>query len=48
MFELGILGIFVALLWIGWEMHRIAQLAINFARGYEDALMGKYVRPTSE
>lgn len=25
MTEIGILGIFVALLWIGWELHRIAR-----------------------
>jgi hypothetical protein len=36
MMEIGILGIFVVLLWIGWELHRIAQLAINFMRGFEE------------
>ena len=25
----------LALLWIGWELHRIAQLGVNFVRGYE-------------
>jgi hypothetical protein len=24
MIEIGILGIFLALLWIGWELHRVA------------------------
>jgi hypothetical protein len=41
----GIFGVLFALLWIGWELHRIAQLAVNFTRGYEGALQGKYVRP---
>ena len=28
-----------ALLWIGWELHRIVQIAVNFMRGYEEGLM---------
>jgi len=38
MFELTSLGILVALLWIGWELHKIAQLAVNFIAGYEQAI----------
>jgi hypothetical protein len=34
--DLILIGIFVALLWIGWELHRLAQLAVNFMRGFED------------
>jgi hypothetical protein len=39
MIDIGILGILVALLWIGWELHRIAQLAMNFMRGYEEGYL---------
>jgi len=28
----------IALLWTAWELHRIAQLAVNWMRGYEDGL----------
>jgi hypothetical protein len=38
MSDLTLLGIFLALLWIGWEIHRIAQLAVNYMRGYEDGI----------
>ena len=38
MIELAILGVLLALLWIGWELHRIAQLAVNYMRGYEDGI----------
>lgn len=43
MFELGILGIFVALLWIGWELHRLSQIVTNFMRGWEDAIARRQV-----
>ena len=36
----GVVAILV-LLWIGWELHRIAQLAVNFVRGYEDAIAAR-------
>jgi hypothetical protein len=34
--DITMVVIAVALLWIGWELHRIAQLAVNFMRGFED------------
>jgi hypothetical protein len=34
----GVVIIAIALLWIGWELHRIAQLAVNYMRGYEDGI----------
>jgi len=30
MFEFVLVGIFVALLWIGWELHSIRRLTIEF------------------
>lgn len=33
--ELLIVGIFPALLWIGWELRRIADLAEAFVKGSE-------------
>ena len=32
MVDIGITGIFFALLWIGWELHQIAQAAFELAR----------------
>jgi hypothetical protein len=48
MIELLMLGIFLALLWIGRELYLIAQLALNFVCGYENALQGRYVRLTND
>ena len=28
----------LVLFWIGWELHRIAQLCVNWMRGYEEGL----------
>jgi hypothetical protein len=45
MIEIGILGIVFALLWIGWEMHRMIARADefmeNFVEGYLEALRSK-------
>jgi hypothetical protein len=41
MIEIGILGIFLALLWIGWELHRISQITVNFMSGWEDAILAR-------
>ncbi|MGB8985123.1 MAG: hypothetical protein WCC37_00685 [Candidatus Sulfotelmatobacter sp.] len=38
MFELIGIGIFIALLWIAWELHRFSQIVVNFMRGWEDAI----------
>jgi hypothetical protein len=42
MIAIGILGIFVALLWIGWELHRlvgdIREWLIGFVEGYQEAI----------
>jgi hypothetical protein len=45
MIDLMLLGIFVALLWIGWELHRLAQMCFNVLRGMEDRILGTYQRP---
>jgi hypothetical protein len=29
MIDIGLAGIVLALLWIGWELHRIAKLVLN-------------------
>jgi hypothetical protein len=34
--ELMIVGIFLAMLWIGWELTRIADFAEGFDRNYRD------------
>lgn len=36
--QAGVVVIALALLWIGWELHRIAQLAVNYVRGYEEGV----------
>ena len=39
--DIAMVVIAAALLWIGWELHRLAQLAVNFMRGYEDAILAR-------
>jgi hypothetical protein len=39
--QAGVAVIAIALLWIGWELHRIAQLAVNFMCGYEEAILAR-------
>jgi hypothetical protein len=52
MIDIGILGIFVALLWIGWELHRlvgdIREWLIGFVEGYQEAIAKAQLATTAE
>lgn len=37
--DLELLIITAALLWIGWELHRIAEFAMNFVNGFEEGTL---------
>jgi hypothetical protein len=37
MIDLVIIGMFLALLWIGWELVRIADLMEGFVRSYRES-----------
>jgi hypothetical protein len=39
MIEIGILGIVGALLWIGWELRKLASLAREFMEGFVEGYM---------
>jgi hypothetical protein len=43
--QVGAVVLLLALLWIGWELHRIAQMCFNFLSGMEDGIRGTYQRP---
>jgi hypothetical protein len=42
MLEFLALGLLVALLWIGWELHRLSQIVVNFMTGWEDAIARRH------
>jgi len=52
MIEIGILGIFVALLWIGWELRRlvtdIREWLIGFVEGYQEAIAKAQVAASAQ
>ena len=37
--QTGVVVIALALLWIAWELHRVASLAINFIGGFEESYL---------
>ncbi len=37
--QAGVVVVALALLWIGWELHRIARLALNFMEGFEEGYL---------
>lgn len=39
MIEIGILGVVLALLWIGWELHGLAKLGTEFLEGFVEGYM---------
>jgi len=39
MIRIGILGIVLALLWIGWELHRLIARADEFMEGYVNSFI---------
>ena len=39
--QAGLVVVVLALLWIAWELHRIAQITVNFMRGWEDAILAR-------
>jgi hypothetical protein len=44
MIEIGILGIVGALLWIGWELHKIGGMVREFLEAFAEAYL-QFMKP---
>jgi hypothetical protein len=44
MIDIGLAGIVLALLWIGWELHRIAKLVAEFLLAFSEAYL-EFMKP---
>jgi hypothetical protein len=44
MIDIGLVGIVLALLWIAWELHRIAKLVAEFLLAFSEAYL-EFMKP---